>query len=208
MACPCCCPCRSNDQMPCGYEWPTIQMEYRYGKSEPWTPPGWPFSENLGASIFVQASVSVSFSPVPSRWYQNNFCGWIDASQGGGANVTRKVFYMPGPLFGCPEDNSRVMLVVADGGSIAIGDGVRVNAVSGQSKSQWLEYCLGGYTNCSLSGFDFEDWRWACDKFIIGSFVRSRRYTQPGRSDSYRGFNFTVPESSFVESVTVTVPNQ
>jgi hypothetical protein len=183
-------------------------MEYRYGKSEPWNPPDWPFSEKLDWPIFVQKSASVSFSPAPSRWYQNNFCGWIDASQGASPNVIRQVFYMPGPLYSCAGDSPRAMLVVADGRSVAIGDGVRVNAVSGASKSQWLEFCLGGFTDCSLSGFDFEDWRWACDKFIIGSFVRSRRYTQPGRSDSYRGFNFTVPESSFVESVTVTVPNQ
>jgi hypothetical protein len=198
--------------MPCGYEWPTIQVEFQYGKSEPWNPPGWPFKENLGHPLLTQKSASVSFSPVPSRWYQDNFCGWIDVQQGVSAEVAMKYFYMPGPLFLCPQDNPRVLGVRAENGSsVFVGMGSGLSGVSGQSKADWLSYCQGqggSYTDCSLTGFDFQDWRWECDKFVIGSFTRSRKFTLPGRDESYRGFNYTIPSSSFIDSITVTVPNQ
>lgn len=212
MACPCCCPCRSNDQMPCGYEWPTIEVTINYGKPVDWTPPGWPFNFKSGAVQYAQQSASFSFSPVPSTWYQEKFCGWIDIKSNASSSVDLTIFYMPGPLFFCPQDNTRVMLGrTTDGfGAIGVGAGSGQNGVTGESKSEWLSFCNNSavWSECSISGFDFQDWRWECNKWIIGSFSRSRKFTRPSYSGSFRGFDYTVPETSYVESFSATVPAQ
>ena len=185
MVCPCCCPCRSNSQMPCGYTFPTITASYQYVDYETD-----PVSLEL---VLKQGSATATYTPRPSNWYNGNFCGWEDITSGGGL---QKVFYFPGPLFGCPGDSSHLMFfrprpgfTVGRFGGSSLSIGFGLGNPSGR-KSSWRDE-PGLYSETRLDGFDFEDWYWSCDELIVGSFSRSRKVTVLGEE--------------FGDSVSVTV---
>jgi len=181
MACPCCCPCKSNEQMPCGYTFPTINASFQY--------------IDYATDPPQQRSASTSYTPQPSNWYNGTFCGWADITTGQVNMGLPKAFYFPGPLFRCPGD-SRELLFFRPSPSENIGSlssltiGYGLGSPSG-TKSGWME-SRTGESQKSLSGFDFEDWYWVCDELILGSFSRSKIVTISGQD-----FNVSV-------SVTVT----
>jgi hypothetical protein len=192
MVCPCCCPCKSNDQMPCGYEFPSFTVSYKYGA----------YSRDTGQ--LVQKEGQQTFSPKPSRWLNGvTFCGWDDigtVQNSDGTQSVAKAFTFPGPFTNCGGGNELLLWnpFLSDSTTQTTGTSLSLNigrglpgGVVGTSKSQWLSND-STVSQQSVSGFDFEDWYWDCNKLVLGSFSRSRVVTLP-------------QFGTFIDSVTVTV---
>jgi len=202
MACPCCCPCKSNDQMPCGYTWPTLNITIRVAKGERYRPPGLPnsFLDRDLPYKFSASSYSKSVTPLAVYNPDGSFFTWFATSDPDfTTSEGRTIFEIENPLTGAIGLFSRRTVgFVPPSTDVTRGVGGGSGAFAGPltiANSGWTEF----------TGFDFDDWYWLCDKWVIGSFTRSQPLVIPETQIFHQGVLYPVPGLTMTGSISVTV---